>query len=81
MVDPAVNEPEANVKLLLATVNVDPPLDAKRPFDLNVCAFPSTSLLLLSIRATSSIVLTPVRLTLTELESDRPTVKLVRLVD
>ena len=79
IVEPAVNEPDENVKLLLATVNEDPPLDANRPLDLNVWAFPSTSLLLFSIWATSSIVLTPVRLTLTELESDKVTVKFVRL--
>ena len=61
-------------------VSVEPPPDAKRPNVRKLCAFPDTSLLLLRTSAISSIVFTPVRSTVKDVESARVTVKLVAAV-
>ena len=74
---PALTAPDEKFLSLLAIVSVELPPDAKRPNERKLCALPDTSLLLLRTSAISSIVLTPVRSTVTELESARVTVKLV----
>ena len=66
--------------MLLATVSVEPPPDAKRPNERKLCALPDTSLLLFRTSAISSIVVTHVRSTVKEVESARVTVKLVAAV-
>ena len=58
-------------------MRVEPPPDANNPNVLNVCALPDTSLLLFRISAISSIVVAPVKSTVSEVVSANVTEKLV----